>query len=195
MTDRAVSAVAIPADAELPARHPDAPAPGEVIASHYHLCVGCGRDHPTGLRVEVTAGEGLTLSGRFTVTENHQGAPGLAHGGMLALAFDEVLGSLIWLVATPAVTAHLETDFRRPVPVGTTLYITAQVDGRSGRRLYVSAVGRSDSSDGPITVLARAVFVMVGMEHFRRHGRPADVAAAVAHDDVRRAARALEVNP
>lgn len=195
MTDRAVSAVAVPADAELPARHPDAPAPGEVIASHYHLCVGCGRDHPTGLRVEVTAGEGLTLSGRFTVTENHQGAPGLAHGGMLALAFDEVLGSLIWLVATPAVTAHLETDFRRPVPVGTTLYITAQVDGRSGRRLYVSAVGRSDAPDGPIAVQARAVFAIVGVEHFRRHGRPADVAAAVAHDDVRRAARALEVNP
>ncbi|MGH8824290.1 MAG: hypothetical protein ACRDVN_07435 [Jiangellaceae bacterium] len=69
MTERAASPVAVPDDAVLPARHPDAPAPGELIASHYHLCVGCGRDHPTGLRVEVTAGEGLTLSGRFTVTE------------------------------------------------------------------------------------------------------------------------------
>ncbi len=195
VTERAASPVGVPADAVLPPRHPDAPAPGEQIASHYHLCVGCGHDHPTGLRMVVTAGEGLTLSGRFTVTENHQGAPGLAHGGMLALAFDEVLGSLIWLVATPAVTGHLETDFRRPVPVGTTLHITAQVDGRFGRKLYVSAVGRSDAPDGPVAVRARAVFVMVEVEHFRRHGRPQDVQAAVTREDVRHAARALEVNP
>ena len=59
----------------------------------------------------------------------------------------------------------------------------------------MSAVGRSDAPDGPVAVQARAVFVMVGVEHFRRYGRPQDVKAAVARDDVRRAARALEVNP
>ncbi|MGH8776195.1 MAG: PaaI family thioesterase [Jiangellaceae bacterium] len=195
MTERAALSSGIPADATLPPRHPHAPAPGEQIASHYHRCVGCGRDYPTGLRVVVTAGEGLTLSGSFTVTEDHQGAPGLAHGGMLALAFDEVLGSLIWLVAMPAVTGHLETDFRRPVPVGTTLHITAQVDGWSGRRLYVSAVGRSDDPGGPVAVRAKAVFVIVSGEHFRIHGRREDVDAALAHDHVRQAARAVEVNP
>jgi acyl-coenzyme A thioesterase PaaI-like protein len=195
VTERAALPAGVPEDATLPSRHPDAPAPGEQIASHYSLCVGCGRDHPTGLRVVVTAGAGLTLSGSFTVTADHQGAPGLAHGGMLALAFDEVLGSLIWLVGVPAVTGHLETDFRRPVPVGTTLHITASVDGRSGRRLYVSAVGRSNAADGPIAVHARAVFVVVGAEHFLAHGRAEDVDAVLARDDVRRVARAFEVNP
>jgi len=195
VTERATPTKGVPTDAVLPPRHPDAPAPGQQIASHYHLCVGCGLDHPTGLRVVVTAGDGLTLSGSFTVTEDHQGAPGLAHGGMLTLAFDEVLGSLIWLVGVPAVTGHLETDFRRPVPVGTTLHITAQVDGQSGRKLYVSAAGRADAPDGPVAVRANAVFVIVGAEHFVAHGRPEDVDAALARDDVRRVARAFEVNP
>jgi acyl-coenzyme A thioesterase PaaI-like protein len=195
VTERAGLRTSVPEDAVVPPRHPAAPASGEQIASHYHRCVGCGHDHPTGLRVVVTAGEGLTLSGSFTVTEDHQGAPGLAHGGMLALAFDEVLGSLIWLVGMPAVTGHLETDFRRPVPVGTTLHITARVDGQAGRRLYTSAIGRADDADGPVAVQARAVFVVVSGEHFRAHGRREDVEAAIARDDVRHAARSLEVNP
>lgn len=170
--------------ATLPRRHPDAPAPGEAIASHYAFCVGCGPQHPTGLKVAVTAGEGLTVTGAFTVTDDHQGAPGLAHGGMLSLAFDEVLGSLIWLIGKPAVTGHLETDYRRPVPVGTSLRIDAQVDAMAGRKLYMSAVGREDDEHGPVSVTASAVFVVVDGAHFTRHGRAADVAAG-----------RLEVNP
>ncbi len=67
------------------------------------------------------AGTALDLTAEFTVTENHQGAPGLAHGGLLSLAFDEALGKLMWLIRSPAVTGRLETDFMKPVPIGTTL--------------------------------------------------------------------------
>ncbi|WP_211239635.1 PaaI family thioesterase [Jiangella gansuensis] len=171
-------------------RHPDAPAPGAPIASHYRMCVGCGPDHPTGLHVTVTAGEGLTVSGRFTVTDDHQGAPGLAHGGMLSLAFDEVLGSLIWLIGKPAVTGHLETSYRRPVPVGTTLYIDAVVDGAEGRKIYMSATGRENAADGPVSVTASAIFVVVPATHFVEHGR-----AVAASDLSDAAARVAEVNP
>jgi acyl-coenzyme A thioesterase PaaI-like protein len=184
-----------PDDAVLPERHPDAPAPGQQIDSHYHRCFGCGDDHSTGLHLHVVAGEGLTLAGRFTVTEDHQGAPGLAHGGLLSLAFDEALGALAWLVRLPAVTARLETDYRRPVPVGTTLHITARVDGMKGRRLYVSAEGRSGQPAGPVAVRARAVFAIVPLEHFRTFGRAEDVAAALARSEVRDRAAAFEVNP
>ncbi len=78
------------------------------------------------------AGTGLDLTGKFTVTENHQGAPGLAHGGLLSLAFDEALGKLMWLIRTPAVTGRLETDFLMPVPMGRTLYIDAKITGQAG---------------------------------------------------------------
>jgi acyl-coenzyme A thioesterase PaaI-like protein len=179
----------------MPARHPEAPAPGEVIPSHFSKCVGCGGDHPTGLHLHVVAGDDMSVTGVFTVTEDHQGAPGLAHGGMLALAFDEVLGSLAWLVRAPSVTARLETDFRRPVPVGSTLFVRARIDGRHGRRLFVSADGHLDAPDGPVAIRSRATFFVVPLQHFREHGRPEVLAAALDSGEVRSAAADFEVNP
>jgi acyl-coenzyme A thioesterase PaaI-like protein len=183
-------------EVSLPERHPEAPAPGDQISSHYNQCFGCGDDHPTGLHMHVMAGEGLTISAMFTVTEDHQGAPGLAHGGLLTAAFDEALGSLAWLLRKPMVTVRLETEFRRPVPVGTTLSIAARVDRAVGRKIYTSAEGRIGGQDGQPAVRAAAVFVTVGMEHFKTHGRTVDVEAAFKRDDLRAAARrAFDVNP
>ena len=76
-----------PEGATIPDRHPLAPAVGSKIPSHFGHCFGCGELHPTGLHLVAYAGEGLDVSAQFTVTENHQGAPGLAHGGLLSLAF------------------------------------------------------------------------------------------------------------
>ena len=83
-----------PPDSVMPVRHPKAPVIGSQIPSHFGYCFGCGELHKTGLHLIAFAGEGLDLTGKFTVTENHQGAPGLAHGGLLSLAFDEALGKL-----------------------------------------------------------------------------------------------------
>ena len=69
-----------PEGAQIPARHPKAPMPGTKIPSHYGHCFGCGDLHPTGLHLVAHAGDGQNLTAVFTVTENHQGAPGLAHG-------------------------------------------------------------------------------------------------------------------
>ncbi len=161
-----------PATAVLPERSPLAPAPGAEIPSHYRWCFGCGVDHPTGLHMSIMAGEGLTVTGVFRVTEHHQGAPGLAHGGVLSTALDEILGSLNWLLAGPAVTGRLECEFRRPVPVGTDLVVRAQVTGVQGRRVYTTAVGCLDHADGPRAVSAAAVFVQVPLQHFLDNGDP-----------------------
>lgn len=155
-----------PEDAVIPPRHPKAPAPGTAIPSHYGDCFGCGDLHPTGLHFTATAGAGQNLTGNFLVTENHQGAPGLAHGGLLTLAFDEALGKLMWLLRAPAVTARLETDFILPVPIGTELHINAEITGQVGRKVYSRAEGHIGSPDGPIAVTAAALFIIVPMSHF-----------------------------
>ena len=166
----------VPEAAVMPERAAKAPVPGTQIPSHYRWCYGCGSDHPSGLHMKLFAGPGLTTEGRFLVTDMHQGSPGLAHGGLLTTAMDEVLGSLNWLLDTPAVTAHLECDFRRPVPVGSELAMRAQVDGAVGRRIFMSAVALID--DRP-AVSARAVFVQVPIEHFTAHGNPEHVEQAI----------------
>ena len=112
------------------------------------------------------ADEELRVRGSFTVTEHHQGAPGLAHGGVISAAVDEGMGYLLWLVQSPAVTAHLEVDFRRPLPVGSRLELVGQVDRTQGRKIFASMQGRLD---GEVVVEARALYLKVGVEHFVPH--------------------------
>ena len=96
-----------------------------------------------------------------------------------AAAVDEILGSLNWLLAGPAVTARLECDFRRPVPVGSQLFIDAEVVGVKGRKVFTRAVGRLGAPDGPMAVSAAALFVQVPLQHFVDHGTPEHVQQAI----------------
>lgn len=161
-----VASTSAPEGAVIPQRHPKAPPIGSQIPSHFGHCFGCGELHPTGLHLVAHAGQGVDLTAEFTVSENHQGAPGLAHGGLLSLAFDEALGKLMWLLRAPAVTARLETDFLRPVPISSTLHISARITGQVNRKVYCEAEGRLNSPDGEIAVKAAALFVIVPMNHF-----------------------------
>ncbi len=184
-----------PPDAVVPERHPDAPAPGSVLPSHYDRCFGCGPAHPTGLNLTMVAGEGISVRAEFTVTPDHQGAPGLAHGGLLAAAFDEAMGAVAWLLRSPAVTGRLETDFVCPVPVGSRLLILARCEGVAGRKVYVAATGRLGAEDGPVAVRAHGLFVTVGLEHFRAHGRSHEVTQAEVLPSVLVAARVFDLSP
>lgn len=183
----------------LPERSAGAPAPGAIVPSHYSWCIGCGTQHPGGLRLEGVAGDGLAMRARIAVTEFHQGAPGLAHGGIISTAMDEAQGMLNVLLGVPAVTARLEVDFRRPVPVGSTLEIDMRITGQRGRRVMTSAEGRLADGNGEVAVRSTAIFVQVPVEHFVTHGEPTLVQRAV--EERRRGgpawgrSRTTEVNP
>lgn len=185
-----------PVATEPPQIHPKAPSPGTTLSAHYAECFGCGPDQAAGLHMVSTVGDEWIVRSKFTVGREHQGAPGLAHGGLLACAFDEALGTAVGqLLRKPAVTGRLETDFRRPVPVGSTLYITARVDGMAGRKIYASADGHLDAEDGPIALHARALFVTVGFEHFSTHGDPDSLEKLRAAAKTEQQHERWEINP
>jgi acyl-CoA hydrolase len=75
----------------------------------------------------------------------------------------------MWLLRAPAVTARLETDFLKPVPMGSTIHITAKITGQVNRKVYSSAEGRLNTPDGPLAVRAAALFVIVPMDHFLKN--------------------------
>ncbi|MGX2994066.1 PaaI family thioesterase [Streptomyces sp. JNUCC 64] len=189
------TALTPPPDALAPVRHPDAPAPGEPLGSHYGRCFGCGEDQPHGLHLAARAEEGVRITAEFTVRPAHQGAPGLAHGGVLATALDETLGSLNWLLRVIAVTGRLETDYLQPVPVGTVLHLDAEVTAVAGRKIYSRVSGRIGGPDGPEAVRAKALFIEVKVDHFIDNGRAEEIQAAMSDPDTVRRTRAFEVNP
>lgn len=198
MTQARPRSLDVPADATIPSRHPKAPDVGERTPPHNPSCRGCA-DVPGGLGIESwvdddrgeggRAGHGVAVRARMFAREDMQGGPGLLHGGFLTAAFDESLGAVPALVTRACVTARLETDFRLPVPVGTTLWLRARLDGVLGRKHFVSGEARIDAEDGPLVGTARALFVQVGIEHFLRHSRPEDLEALGASPEQIRAAR------
>ena len=135
------------------------------LPSHYRKCFGCGEDHPTGLHMKVV-GSKDRVRGSFVVTEHHQGAPGLAHGGVIAAAVDEAMGFLIYLLAAPAVTVHLEVNYRKPVPVGSLLELETHVEKIDGRKVFAVLTG---TVDGNVHIEASSIYVKVGVEHFLPH--------------------------
>jgi acyl-coenzyme A thioesterase PaaI-like protein len=136
--------------------------PLRLLPSHYNKCFGCGEDHPAGLHMKVV-GSKDRVEGSFLVTEHHQGAPGLAHGGVLAAAVDEAMGFLIYLLAAPAVTGHLEVDYRKPVPVGSVLELETHVERIEGRKVFAVLTGRVD---GVVHIEARSIYIKVDVQHF-----------------------------
>jgi acyl-coenzyme A thioesterase PaaI-like protein len=153
-------------------QYPDAPPPGTVIPTHFAGCFVCGGGEG-GLRMRMAVGEGARVLGEYDVPVHHQGAPGIAHGGVIAAAFDETLGMLQVFTGELAVTGRLTTTFRRPVPVGTLLCVEARLDGREGRKVWTSGTARLGGADGPVAATAEALFVVVSPEHFARYERVA----------------------
>jgi len=165
----------LPADLRAPTAAPDAPAPGSTLGQHYARCYGCGVAQRAGLQMTFTVGDDVQVISEFVVTEDHEGAPGLAHGGLLAAALDETQATLLWVLRMPAVTARLETDFLAPVPVGSIVRIEARCLGLADRKIYTSAQGllvaHHGDSTGVLAVRSSALFLTVPVEHFHAFGR------------------------
>jgi acyl-coenzyme A thioesterase PaaI-like protein len=137
------------------------------IASHHPHCIGCGRDNPgsIGLRFEA---HGERVHATCTFDERHQGAPGFVHGGSLATAIDDTVGTLLVLLRRPAVTARLEVDYRSPAFLHRAMAIESWAERIEGRKLHLAATVR----DGDTVVAeARALFLEVSLEHFARGGQ------------------------
>jgi acyl-coenzyme A thioesterase PaaI-like protein len=92
-----------------------------------------------------------------TYAPEHQGHPGLVHGGILATTFDELFGMFQTFSRPPVVTAELTVRFLAPVPVGATVRFEAEIVEREGRKMRVSGTG---SVNGATCVASEALFVV-----------------------------------
>jgi len=129
---------------------------------HYPFCWGCsvGTD---GLGFEWRF-EGDTLHAEHVVREQFQGAPGMAHGGIVAALLDEACGQAARPLVSPGVTSRLEVRYLAPVPVEELLRISAQVVERGERR--VRAEASILDRDGLVLAHAQEDVVLVRPEHF-----------------------------
>lgn len=116
-----------------------------------------GTTNPTSIEIDVGY-EGDDVVGRFEFGSAFEGAPGRAHGGMVAAAFDDVTGFVIGQLREPAFTGELTVRFVKPVPVREPLEIRARLDGRERRKLFISAEGRAGDE---IVATCKAIYITV----------------------------------
>lgn len=83
--------------------------------------------------------EGTEGHGRVRVGPAFTGPPGRVHGGTISTILDHAMGMLVATAVQPSVTAHLEVDFLRAVPVDEELDILVRVQDANGRKTWVDA--------------------------------------------------------
>lgn len=142
---------------------PVPPADGEGMPPHMPDCMGCGPDAISGYHLKVRR-KGNEVVATFSFDSTHAGGPGLAHGGAVAAVMDDLLGHVMTLHGVPAVTRRLEVDYLAPVLLHEPHHLSARLDQRDGRKLWITGEGRAP--DGREVFGARGLFVQVGLEHF-----------------------------
>ena len=127
-------------------------------------CFGCSPSHPTGLGLTFER-RGETIVTRYTIPDRFHGAPGIAHGGIVATILDEVSCAAVFFVReSMVVTGELSVRYVRPCPVERPLEAVARAGGDHPRYAVVEAELR----EGDI-VLARST----GKFFYQARGEPA----------------------
>ena len=98
--------------------------------------------------------------GEATLGAAYEGPPGYVHGGVSSLLMDQLLGSAAIAAGLWGMTVRLEVDYRRPVPLSTSLMMRAQVTEAAGRKCVVTGTVATAAAPDRTLVEARGVFVM-----------------------------------
>lgn len=123
--------------------------------SDYQLCFACGQRNPYGLHLTFRR-EGETIVADFQPQAEHQGFPGVIHGGIVATVLDEALNRTSVLCNPPGwtMTGRLEVRYRRYVPYGPLLRVRASLEMQRGR--LMQATGALTLAEDESAVLAQA---------------------------------------
>ena len=139
------------------------------LPAHGSECMGCGSDNPAGLAMDVHQ-DGEVVTTEIVFDRRQVGAAGIVHGGAIVTACDDLFGFVLYVVGAPAVTRSLDVDFQALVRLDIPHRIRAWLDYRCGERLHMVAEGTDPN--GTVCFSARAVFVVVPLNHLQRYGSP-----------------------
>lgn len=122
-----------------------------------HHCFACGTLNTQGLGLEIHVEPGrawvnVELEPRF------QGWDDIAHGGIICTILDEVMA---WSLAGQddwGVTARMQVEFRKPVPIGAAIRAEGWIT-RSRRRLIDTQARLTDPATGNVLATATGVYV------------------------------------
>ena len=131
--------------------------PMAVMAFRHAHSIVTGTAHPIAppVAIEVDA-DGVR--GTFRLGPQYEGGPGLAHGGILSLVFDHLLGEAALNAGVGGMTVGLEVRFHAPTPLDVDLEVATRVESVEGRKVRLSG---EITLGGTVTASATALFITI----------------------------------
>jgi len=136
----------------------------DIVGLHTAYCWGCGPRAVDGLGL-VPRLDGSTVVTDLEFAPRFEGGPGVIHGGAIAAFMDDLLGYLPVVYGSPGVTARLETNYVRPIPLGVTVRGSAWLSKVDGTKMWGEG---TIEAEGKVLVEASALFLAIGVEHFQK---------------------------
>ncbi len=131
--------------------------------SPYNAVVGTG--NPVAPPVQLTTRTVDGVTGTVTFRSAYEGAPGLVHGGMLALVLDQLFGEAGVAAGVGGMTVKLEIRYAAPTPVHQELHLEARVEQSDERLVRMAGSIRHGETT---TATATATFFRLTEDHARR---------------------------
>jgi uncharacterized protein (TIGR00369 family) len=126
-------------------------------------CFGCGGANDFGMKLTFEQDNAKRrIVGRFTLGEKYQGGGGMAHGGIIAVLLDEVMGKVCRFREVHAVTAELNVQYLKPVDVQEEIVVEGFETDSKGRNLFLA--GEIRNSAGVVLAKSTGRFVVIGQK-------------------------------
>ncbi len=143
---------------------------GPLPGGEVQLCVACRRLGHCRLgmtKEELDGGPGRVRVEITCPADQEAGPGGVAHGGWVASALDEILGHTVVLAGHLAVTGTLTIHFLRPAPVGRPMIGFGRAVRREGLRWYMEGE-LTLAATGAVIARAEGVWIERTGSHYDR---------------------------
>jgi len=121
-----------------------------------------GDSNPMGINAKLWR-EGEVAFIEATLEKAFEGAPGRAHGGMVAALIDETMGLVMSIQGVVAFTVQLDVAYRAPTPIFRPIVAKAWLDHVERRKLFITCEVRDGDA---ICAEAKGIFVSVDPTKF-----------------------------
>lgn len=124
----------------------------------YANCFVCGADNPVDLKLDF----GFDETSAFTTFDSpacFEGYEGVIHGGIIATLMDEAMAKIILSRKLVAVTANMNIRYRKPLPVGTKVTVSAEITEQKTRTIHARAFVKDNQNN--VFAESESVFIVV----------------------------------
>ena len=108
------------------------------VSQEYPNCFGCGEDNAAGLRLKYRF-EGDALATDFTPGSEHEGWPGIVHGGIIATLLYEVMENYAYHSGIITMMRDMEVKFIRPARTRSRITAIARLEIKVHSELTITA--------------------------------------------------------